>query len=405
MTYPANSAQQRNISFFAFFSALYLVSSNVTGYFQIISPITSRFNELSIRNIIQSSLTAISIIILFLLNKYSNFRVDYKNYTIIFLLISYALSIWYIFTYKNIIFGKTKEWANGWNDYPYFIKIGFPLLISNLCSTLLLTIDRQFVSVIWPVTDSDNTYSIYAFAYNMLSLVTTATSAISTVIYPTLKKTTEDTLKHNYTRLISTILIFLFATLIFYYPLVFIVNNFLPKYNDSLIYFRVIFPGLACQSTITIIMHNYYKVLGYNFKFFIKGIVTLAISFIANLIAYFIFKTPLAISVASIITMLIWYFYVEFFFVKKYKVKTSKNIIYMIVSMAAFYGLTFIQNEFVGFGVHIAVYLAITYIFFFKEINNFIKSKFKKKKEEPATTTDSELYDNNIEQVDTTENS
>ena len=119
---------------------------------------------------------------------------------------------------------------------------------------------------------------------------------------------------------------------------------------------------------------------------FIKGIVTIVISFVANLIAYLIFKIPLAISVASIITMLIWYFYVEYFFVKKYKVKTAKNIIYMVISMGIFYGVTFIENVFIGFGIHIISYLLVTYLFFCKDINNFIKSKFKKKSKENQLT-------------------
>ncbi len=370
--------------------SIYSLFINITEFFQMISQATSRFNELSIRYIIQSLLTTASIVILYFIKKNIDNTINYKIYLIIYLFIIFILSIWYVFTYRSIIFGKKAKLKDSYQDILLFIKIGIPLLIANLCSTFILNLDRQFVNIIWQVTDSDNTYSIYAFAYNMLSLVTTATAAISTVIYPTLKKTTEDTLKHNYSRLISIILAFVFAAMISYYPLVFVVNNFLPKYNDSLIYFRVIFPGLACQSAITIIMHNYYKVLGYNFKFFIKGIVILAISFVANLIAYLIFKTPLAISVASIITMLIWYFYVEFFFVKKYKVKTAKNIIYMIISMALFYGVTFIENIYIGFGIHIVSYLILTYIFFYKDTNNFIKNKIHKESKDESNSINDE---------------
>lgn len=73
----------------------------------------------------------------------------------------------------------------------HLIQIGFPLLFANLCSTLILTLDRQFVNVLF-----DNaTYAVYAFAYNMLSLVTVATSAISTVLYPTLKRVDLESIK------------------------------------------------------------------------------------------------------------------------------------------------------------------------------------------------------------------
>ena len=61
-------------------------------------------------------------------------------------------------------------------------------------SSFILTIDRQFVSVLFDI----ETYASYAFAYNLLSLITTVISAISTVLYPTIKTYDEKTLFLNY---------------------------------------------------------------------------------------------------------------------------------------------------------------------------------------------------------------
>ena len=165
--------------------ASYLLANNITGYYQMISQITGRFKELSRRNVIQSALISISVLVLFAIHKFLGYELTYKPYTLIYSTIIALLAVWYIFTYKDITFGKTSSIKEQWKDVPGFIKVGFPLTVANLCSTLILSLDRQFVNLLF---DTD-TYAVYAFAYNMLALVTTAVSAVSTVLYPRLKRT------------------------------------------------------------------------------------------------------------------------------------------------------------------------------------------------------------------------
>ena len=49
--------------------AIDIIATNVFGYFQQISQITMRFNELSIRTIVKSLLTILSVVILYVLHK------------------------------------------------------------------------------------------------------------------------------------------------------------------------------------------------------------------------------------------------------------------------------------------------------------------------------------------------
>ncbi|MBR6071678.1 MAG: hypothetical protein IKP77_02450 [Acholeplasmatales bacterium] len=358
----------------------YLIFSNMTGYYQQVSQITGRFNELSTRNIIQSIFVSLSVIVIWLVNKLNGFVITYNIYLFIYVSIFAVLTLWYIITYKDITFGSDKETHDKAKKIFNLIKIGFPLLIANLCSTLILSMDRQFVNILWPVDETNNTYSIYAFAYNMLSLVTTATAAISTVLYPSLKRTSQETLKSNYSKLLAIIISLISCALVVYYPLCWFVDWFLPKYHDSLMIFRIIFPGLITSSAITIIMHNYYKVFGESFRFFIITIIVLLISFVANLIAYLIFKSVSAISIASIITMLIWYIISEFYFIRHYNVNWIKNFVFMIVMMGSFYVITFISNYYIGFTMHFISIITLVYLFNLKDINVFIKRKLKSKK-------------------------
>lgn len=339
--------------------AIYLVVNNTTSYFQSISQITNRFKELSNRNILQSILISISVIILFGVHCYFGTLLSYRWYLYLYIFIFVVLSLWYIFTYKELVFGKSNDMKSV-NDILFYIRIGMPLMISNLCSSLILTLDRQFVNILY----NTKTYAIYAFSYNLLALVTTATSAISTVLYPKLKRVDEGQLDETYDNLIMAILLLVFACLLIYFPLVPFISWFLPKYSDSLVIFRIVFPGLAVSSVITIVMHNYYKAIGLTFNYFVKSVVVLIVSCLANYLAYSLFRTTVSISIASIITMIFWYLYVESTLVSSLNIKPKKNFIYMLIMMSLFYVVTISNSWIFGFLIYLCLYVIISYLFY-----------------------------------------
>lgn len=351
--------------------AAYLLANNVTGYYQMISQITGRFKELSRRNVLQSTLISITVLAMYVLHRFTSMSFTYRPYTAIYTIMIALLAVWYLYTYREITFGDSVCIKDNWRDIIHFIKIGFPLTVANLCSTLVLSLDRQFVNVLF---DTD-TYAVYAFAYNMLALVTTAVSAISTVLYPRLKRASAQTLTENYSELVGTIASIVSVSLSIYFPLFLFVNWFLPKYSESLPIFRIIFPGLIISSVITIIMHNYYKVIGINNKFFIKSLCTLIVSGVANYIAYKAFGNTASISIASIITMMFWYLCVEYYFVRKYNVKWKRNLIYILIIMILFYSITALDNKIFALVLYVAGSCLLTFIFYKERIMKIIKSK------------------------------
>ena len=87
--------------------SIYLLLTNITGYFQIVSQITSRFSELSFRNFIQSLLVGLSVIALWVFNHYFNFLINYQVYILIYLCILLLTTLWYLLTYRRLVFGNT----------------------------------------------------------------------------------------------------------------------------------------------------------------------------------------------------------------------------------------------------------------------------------------------------------
>lgn len=350
--------------------AFNLLPVNISNYFQQISQITQRFKEYSLRKILQSFLNVLLVFLCYFLFK-NNQHVSYRFYIILLVIINYILCIWYVYTYRKLVFGEKISFILGKKDIILLVKTGLPLLIANICSVLIVTIDSQFVNILFSTRD----YAMYAFAYNLLSLITIATAAISTVLYPTLKRTDETLIKQNYGYLVSIIEIVIFGALFVFFPLSIFVNWFLPNYNESLEIFRVIFPGVALTTPIVVIMHNYYKTLKKSNLYFYKSIMVLVFSMIANYIAYYLFKTTIAISAASIVVLFLWYLYVEQEFVKSFNYKSFKNLSYILILMCSFYLCTFLPNIYLGCISYIIVYLIFTLLYFKKLIIN-IRQKF-----------------------------
>lgn len=356
-------SENNEFNFILIFLGIYMISGNITGYFQQISQITMRFRELSLRKILQSFFNVVIILILYFAYR-KGITITYHNYLKLWMLVNVVLALWYVFTYRDIVFSPCQPLRDTFLDIKELVLTGFPLLFANLCSSLILTLDRQFVNLLF----STNEYAVYAFAYNMLSLITVGTSAISTVLYPVLKRTNSSNLESNYDTLIVILLSIVFAVMLIFFPISLLIKGFLPKYIDAINIFRVIFPGLAISSTITVIMHNYYKAFGDNLLFFKKSIVVLLVSGVANYIAYFLFGTTISISVASIATMIFWYIFVEQYFVRKCGYKRARNLTYIFLMSIIFYITTLVFSEISGMIVYCSLYIIITYILYKEKI-------------------------------------
>lgn len=358
----------KEMRFILFALGIDMVCVNITGYFQQISQFTRRFKEFSSRKIIQSLSNIITVVILWGLSYRGN-AIGYQSYVTAVVLINIILTLWYVVSYQDIVFGESVALLGTANELIHLVKIGFPLLFANLCATLILALDRQFISVLF----DKSTYAIYAFAYNMLSLVTTATSAIAVVLYPYLKRATKQEMLAHYPRLLAIMLVGVFFSNAIYFPLDRFVRWFLPKYVSSLAIFRIIFPGLAISSSITVIMHNYYKALGDNFLYFLKSIIVLIISAITNWIAYKCFGTTASISIASIITMFFWYIIVDIHFEKKYQINNRKNFFYLLLMVTSFYIFSGVGSLWLGFLGYAFLFTSVTAAFFYKDLCHIIQ--------------------------------
>lgn len=345
--------------------ALSIITKIMTSYFQFVSQLSSRFNELAFRNIINALLTIMSVVVLFALWKLNVYEtLYYYIYIFVLIFIQFILAFWYVLTYKDIVFGKSASIKENYKELIELIKLGLPLLVANIVGTLILSMDRQFVSVLF----DNSTYGIYSFAYNIIGLITTAISAISTVLYPSLKKKEKSKILDSYYKLSKYIMIILFGSMSGYYLLIPFINWFLVEYAYSISILRIIFPILIFQSLVTIVIHNYFKAFEKTKLIFYQSIFILIVSFLLNLFSYLIFKTVESISIASIITVFIWYMISEYSLLKTEKNKNIKNNIYLVL-MLLNYSINLFDVFYLELIRYLLFYFFITFLFYFNDIN------------------------------------
>lgn len=344
--------------------AINLLSVHITGYFQIISQITSRFKEFSQRIIISAIGNLIITSIIYVFN-FDNFVI----YLLLVILLNYAMSIWYIFTYKDIVIGKKSKISYLSKEIIFLTISGIPLLLANLASTFVLNVDKQIVQIFFDV----EIFAVYSFAYSMLTMITVVVSAIGVVLYPTLKKTNIDNIGKNYPKLNMIIICVVLIGLLGYFPLQWIIPRFLPNYATALIVFRIALPGLIFTSSITAVKHNFFKITNKNTHFFIIAILIILLNIGLNLGAYYIFGTTIAISISSIIGISIWNCLTEMYLVKMHKTKWIKTSLIIIIGLILFYSITSIDNYVIGGFLYLISIIFIIYVFNADSIQYFFK--------------------------------
>jgi O-antigen/teichoic acid export membrane protein len=314
---------------------LNLIAINLTSYYQFISQITSRFKEYSTRLIILSIMSILIVTLMYLLD-----ISDYRVYVSLIVSVNYLLLFWYMYTYRDITFGRKWKLRNVYGEITFFFITGIPLLLANLTSTLVITVDKQIVEILFPVEE----FGVYSFAYSMLAMINVVVSAVGVVLYPTLKKTSQDTIPKNYLNLNRLIILVVLVGLIGYFPLLWIIPKFLPDYIDSIRVFRVALPGLVLTSSIIAVKHNFFKITSNNLSFFTLGVIAIMSNIVFNLIAYYIYKSTLSIATSSVIGIIFWYITTEIYMFRKYKIAWKANALLACLGISAFYAITIIEN-------------------------------------------------------------
>lgn len=343
-----------------------LISVNTVTFFQFVSQITSRFKEYSSRIIILSFANILIVCLLYFFSLES-----YKIYIILIVLMNFILLFWYIYSYRDIVFGARTKFIEEKNEIYHFFKNGGILLLANLSTTLVLTVNKQIVEIFFSVDD----FAIYSFAYSMLAIITVVVTAVSVVLYPTFKRIELQKLISKYSDLNRIIIFIVMIGLIGYFPLEYLIPRFLPEYTDSIIIFRIALPGLFFSSTISAIKHNYFKVLNKNNFYFYISFLVILLNIVIILCSYSYSRSMISIAISSIFGLVLWYIVFEVYMIRKYRVSWILNATLLSITIGVFYVLSSFENSIYSMCLYSLFVVLTVFLSYRKSIVKFIQRR------------------------------
>jgi len=336
-----------------FILATYILIHNMSSFFLQVIQMTQRYVANVVVNLFYSVARLLSIFILLFLiyNEYIEL-VSTNAYLLVFIsleLFLLLLSSFFCRQQLSFFFFKIQ---NGFSKSFGYIKSGFPILLSGLVSTVILNLDRQFVSLFFPI----EVYAEYAFSYTILSLFTTIVSSISLVVYPLIKENIHNE-KKLYFILSNYVLIFVFGILMVVPLIDFIIQRILPAYSTSIIFFKILLPGLAVSCVIETIIKNYFKLYDYTRKYFILSLFILFLSFVLNTIINLSLKNLYLISYATVVSFFVWYLSSLIILKSKLNFIYKKGFLYAFVLSVLYYLCFILFGTYLSLFIYFIIYI------------------------------------------------
>lgn len=357
--------KDENRSFIMILVIFNMIITNLTTLFAFIHQFTKRFKVFSV-NLVLNKLVYVIGSLLFI---YFN-MLGYKPFIILQTFINIIILGIYIYINRELVFGKCESLKENIRECFELTKNGFFIMIGNFMGVFILGLDRLFVDKFFSLRE----FSMYSFAYTLISLFFILLNSITMVIYPYLARMNEENNKAVYEKIRVVLSSIMGITLVGYFIIKFIVMNYLPKYEASLPILIFLVPTVIYSAQINILIANYYKILKKTKDYSKNNIVALLLGLITNIIAFAIFKSYIAIAAATLISFILWLLYSDYYFSKTIGIKYKKAMIFEILIVIIFIFTATLDNWIVGGSIYLVSVVTIILFVSFNDIKDTFAS-------------------------------
>ena len=167
------------------------------------------------------------------------------------------------------------------------ISFGVSLLIANFASNYIIGGAQMVVQ--WSADSL--VFGQVSFAFSISNIFMTFVTAISTVIFPSLKRTSPDRLPDIYEKIRCYVSIILFFVVIFYFPGCWILEKWLPNYSSSLVYLGIVLPFIIFTTKVNLLTNNYLKAFRKERLILAINVVSVVIAFALYILGAYVFDS------------------------------------------------------------------------------------------------------------------
>lgn len=278
------------------FVAIGIVTKNLVTYNSYSFQITNRINKYAVLIITQRiSYGLIALLLLMLcVNRFEFYCIAELSGDIICIVLSRFFN-------KGMYFGKSLPPREAFKEWKVNVSSGIILMFANWSAMLLGGFAKMIVQWHW----DELTFGKVSFTFSLSNLFLTFITAISVVLFPQLKRTEQDKLPEIYKSIRNVISPFLFVVMLAYYPGCLLIEKFLPKYSQSLIYLGLMLPIIIFTSKVSLLTNNYLKAYRKEKEMLRVNIISSLFAVVSFAVSAYIFDNLTALLICVVLSNLI----------------------------------------------------------------------------------------------------
>lgn len=267
-----------------------------------------------------------------------------------------------LFHNKDLHFGSLLPFKETIQEAWLNISSGIMLMFANWSSMLLVNGAKMIIEWKW----GSLVFGKSSFAFSVSNLILAFVTAISVVLFPSLKRMKTEVLSSFYKKLRDMMIPILFWGLLLYYPECWILEKWLPKYSDSLVYLGLLSPMVVYASIVSLLTNNYLKAYRQERLLLIINVLFVILaSFLYGICAYWL-KSFTAMLLAVVFIIMLRTIISEYSVMKLIHIEFKTEFIFEFIMTCAFLVSTQCFNRVTGF----FFYLIIVIIYSFIKFNN-----------------------------------
>lgn len=351
--------------------AVAIVTKNLATYNSYIFQITNRIERYAAVTIAQKGFFGL-LSVLLLIFGVDNF-VYYCLADIAGDLFGFALGV--IFNRGQVYFGRTLKRADFLGETKSNLSAGFILLLANWSSVLLIGSARMITEWRW----GELTFGKVSFAFSLANVFLTFVTAVSVVLFPSLKRLEEDKLPDMYAGIRRAISLLMFFVLLFFFPGRWIVENWIEKYAVSLEYLAILLPFVVFSSKVNLLTNNYLKVYRKEKAMLLVNVISVAVGAGLFALSAYVFDDLNLLLYCVVFTIMLNSVLSEAVVMRLIKRRFVLSILLEIVMAAAFIAIAVLLPLWWGMLAYFGVFVLYC-IFNYKAIKSLAAKLFRRRR-------------------------
>lgn len=294
------------------------------------------FSLYAVSHVIISAVPLTLPIIIYFLFKKASATISIISYISVYVLMTILYLTWQIILGKNYRCTKIFSKVNADTEI-----IGLLFHIGSYINVLFHSVDKQLIKWYCSVQE----FSYYSFAITMQSTMTIFLTAVSQPLFPYIAAgKLGDEKKVSFVKRALLMLGSLSGAAFFVCSL--IVENWIPKYLNSLLVIRIYFALFPAMAVINCLYFNYYKVKKLKYRYTIDLLLMFALAIVLDLFAIKLKNGHIGVAMATVVVYYFWLIYGGKVFPELKLTKCEYMFIFLY--FALFFGTQRVKNNIMG---------------------------------------------------------